>query len=104
MKKLKFYAVALLIVLPILAYFTTPWWTHNTAEVTVVGAVPKDGRYLVMTTDGVYKNTDTWYYFKFDSSDVQAKLMVPGRFRISYYGFRIPFLSQYKNIVSATRL
>lgn len=36
------------------------------------------------------------------SSDVHGKL-TPGRYRFKVYGWRIPFLSTYRNVVSYTR-
>lgn len=104
---MKIKAIIAAIVLVILGYITTPYWTHGTETVTVVNSMvkPYDGhsKYLVYTDNGVFENTDTWYYFKFDSSDVQAKIMQGGKFKFTTYGFRVPFLSKYKNIISVER-
>jgi hypothetical protein len=94
-------------VLAVGAYLTAPWLTHQTKEVRVIDSVVKnsmnDSKYLVFTDQGVFQNTDTWYYFKFDSSDIQGKIMQGGKFKLSYYGFRVPFFSMYPNLVSAER-
>lgn len=96
------------LVLLFLTWFTVPYWTHETTEVVVKSSVVKpdaaEAKYLIFTDGGVYENTDTWYYFKFNSSDVQNTLQTGGTYKISHYGFRIPFLSKYKNITKAERV
>jgi hypothetical protein len=100
-------AIAIIIAL-VIGYFTAPWWTYGSEVMDVNGIMVKqygsESKYLVYTSTGVYENTDTWYYFKFDSSDVQSKLMRPGKFKVSYYGFRVPFLSKYKNIINVQKV
>jgi len=92
------------------AEISLPYWTHSTETVTVTGTVVKQygsegqSKYLVFTNSGVFENTDTFAYLKFNSSDIQGQLMQGGTFDISYYGFRIPFLSHYPNITSAMRV
>ncbi len=63
-----------------------------------------DSKYLVYTTlqDGstrVFENTDSALEFKWNSSDVYAKLEDGQTFSIRTYGFRIPFFSMYENII-----
>lgn len=63
-----------------------------------------DSKYLVYTTlqDGsvrVFENTDSPLEFKWNSSDVYAKLEDGQTFSIRTYGFRIPFFSMYENII-----
>ncbi len=105
-------AVAAVIVLGVTAVATNPYWTHGAKDVTVTGVTtkrvvehgqPKD-IYLVFTDDQTYKNVDSPAYLKFNSSDLQGRLIQGGRFHIEYYGFRIPIASQYKNIVKAEKL
>jgi hypothetical protein len=99
---------AILIALLGVAYLTTNWWTHDTERVTVTGTIVKTyghhQKYLVFTSAGVFENTDTWSYLKFDSSDLQGELMQGGTFDISYYGFRVPFFSKYPNITYVHRV
>lgn len=101
-------AVALVFV----AMWTVPYWTHGSKVVDVtlvdhkimqVHGKPRDV-YLVFTTDGTYKNVDSPAYLKFNSSDLQGKLARGGKFRIEYYGFRIPVTSTYPNIVKAEKV
>ena len=105
-------AVAGVIVFVLIATWTTPYWTHGSKVVTVTDVdhkIMKDhGKtrdiYLVFTTDETYKNVDSPAYLKFNSSDIQGKLIQTGRFKIAYYGFRIPVLSMYKNITKAEKV
>jgi hypothetical protein len=65
--------------------------------------------YLVFTkldsvTVKVFKNTDSWIEFKWNSSDIQAKLEPNKKYKLRIYGWRIPFLSKYENIVDVTPL
>ncbi|ESQ78824.1 DUF1523 family protein [Asticcacaulis sp. YBE204] len=89
----------------VVAWATIPYWSQGSAVVEVTGTTTKrqggKDQYLVFTTTGTYKNTDSLHYLKFDSSDLQGKLNRPGRYRINYYGFRVPVLSMYKNITKA---
>jgi hypothetical protein len=108
-KDFKIKAFIALVVFAFLAYFTVPYWTHEVGTYQVNNSAVKayadeHQKYLVFTDQGVFENTDTWYYFKFASSDLQGKLMQPGKFKLTYYGFRVPFLSKYKNIISAERI
>lgn len=55
--------------------------------------------YLIYTDQGVYRNDDAFWFWKFDSSDFYGDLDVGKRYDIKVYGLRIPFLSMYPNIV-----
>lgn len=59
-------------------------------------------KYLVFTDNGVFENTDTIFYWKFDSSDLQGYMQVGQKCDLHVYGWRVPFLSWYPNIVGAT--
>ncbi len=85
--------------------------TQDSVEVTVVktervstgSGESLSHKYLVFTTDETFENTDSVWYGKFNSSDLHGKL-APGRWRFQVYGYRIPVVSAYRNIVSATRI
>ena len=61
-----------------------------------------DGRFMIATEDSPFVNEDVWYRFKFDSGSVQNDaIRLKGKVvRIKKYGWRIPFLSRYENVVS----
>lgn len=48
----------------------------------------------------VFQNTDSLYEWKWNSADVQASLKVGETYRIGTYGWRVPILSWFENIVS----
>ena len=60
----------------------------------------EDQKYLVFTDSGVFENTDSFWRWKYNSSDVQADLKrhQGKKMRIHYYGWRSPFFSAYPNI------
>ncbi len=56
-------------------------------------------KYLVYTDNAVYQVTDNVFFLRFDSSDDYGKLKQGGMFKVEVIGWRIPFLSQYQNIL-----
>lgn len=56
--------------------------------------------YLIYTNHGVFRNDDAGWHFKFNSSDFYGNLDVGKNYRLKVYGWRIPILSMYPNIVS----
>jgi hypothetical protein len=60
-------------------------------------------KYLAFTDAGVFENTDSWYHWKFNSSDVQNDLKKAEKggypVKITYYWVRSQFLSSYQNII-----
>ena len=86
---------------------------RDTYQVRVIGAETKrDGdndRYLVFTKDvntseeRVFENIDSIVEFKWNSSNLQAKVMDAQQnnkvCEVRAYGFRMPFFSSYKNMV-----
>lgn len=61
-----------------------------------------DAKYLISSTnDQVFQITDTWIRWRFDSSNLYAKLEVNQTCHIKTQGWRFPFFSDYKNILEA---
>ena len=98
-----------MILLPIL-FIAFPAAYHissETIEITVtdkerISSGPSSDRiekYLVYTQDESFENTDSWMFFKFSSSDLQGKLMNDSTYSVKVAGWRVPFLSSYRNIV-----
>lgn len=66
----------------------------------------EDSKYLVWTTkangeEEVFENTDSYWFLKFDSSDVQGALKKGGTYKVDVAGLRLPFFSAYRNIISS---
>lgn len=68
----------------------------------------ESSRYLVYTEHPdtgeveVFENTDAWLSGKFRSSDLQARLKIGSVCDARVIGFRMGFLSSYRNIIRAT--
>ena len=58
--------------------------------------------YLVFTDQGVFRNDDSFWHLKYNSSDVYGMLDNGKRYNLKVYGWRIPILTMYPNIVKAT--
>lgn len=58
-------------------------------------------KYLIFSNKEVFENTDSFIFFKFNSSSLQGKLQKGRKYRIKVVGWRIPFLSSYRNIITA---
>ena len=56
-------------------------------------------KFIIYTENEVFENTDSWLFLKFNSTDFQRKLELDGRYIVKVSGWRIPFLSWYRNIV-----
>lgn len=56
--------------------------------------------WIVFTDTEVFKNTDSLYYMKFNSSDIQGRLKIGSTCKIKVNGFRVHGLSMYRNIIS----
>lgn len=56
-------------------------------------------KYLIFTDKGVYRNSDSFLKMKFRSSDMYGRLHLNEQYEITVYGWRVPLLSLYRNIV-----
>lgn len=68
---------------------------------TEVKRYEKSDVYLVFTDAGVFQNSDAWYRLKWNSSDLQNRVLKlkDKQVAIQKYGWRMPFFSAYENIV-----
>lgn len=55
--------------------------------------------YMVFTKQGVFEDTDSLLFLKFNSSDVWGQLEVGRTYRCDTVGWRVPQFSWYPNIV-----
>jgi Protein of unknown function (DUF1523) len=60
-----------------------------------------DGRFMIASEYRPFVNEDVWYRFKFDSGTVQNDaIRLRGKMvEIKKYGWRIPMLSMYENVL-----
>ncbi len=93
------------------------YFVPDTIDAKVTGAEVKryggKDMYIVFTMDDkgethVFRNTDAWYRLKFRSSDLQAEIGALEdtgiTVEITKYGWRIPLLSKYENIIDIQRV
>jgi len=56
-------------------------------------------KYLIFCEEEVLENTDSLWYWKWNSSDFYRDIKVGEEYNLRVYGWRIPFLSLYRNII-----
>lgn len=65
----------------------------------------EQSRYLVVSTNNeVFENTDSLVLWKFNSSDLFAKMDIGKTYAIEKAGWRVHALSSYENILTATEI
>lgn len=57
-------------------------------------------KYLVFSENEVFENTDEILVWKFNSSDLQGNLHIGNTYKVTVIGWRIEWLSWYRNIIS----
>jgi len=57
------------------------------------------GKYMIYCKEEVLECTDSWTFMKFNSSDQYAKLCKDKKYRVFVAGWRIPFMSMYRNVI-----
>jgi Protein of unknown function (DUF1523) len=91
-------AIAAIILLILWSYFIPD---TITTKITDAQMTKVDGRFMIATEYRPFVNEDAKYRFKFDSGTVQNEaIRLKGKdVRIKKYGWRIPILSMYENVV-----
>lgn len=57
-------------------------------------------QYLIYGNNETYTDSDSLLYWKFNSSDVYGHIQTGDTCTFTVYGWRVPFLSWYRNIIS----
>jgi hypothetical protein len=80
--------------------------TQDTVTATVLdkervcsGGEQTSCEYRVYTDTETFVNKDSFLFTKFDSADVQGQLRADQTYELEVVGWRIPFLSMFRNIV-----
>jgi hypothetical protein len=58
-----------------------------------------DGVLTVQNSEEAFEVTDSWSFLKFNSTDVYMKLKKTGTYKVRVAGWRVNFLSWYRNII-----
>lgn len=94
----------IIFILVILAIPVAKYVSCETIEVTIKDkeSIVNDGehKYLIYTNDEVFKNVDSFMFLKWNSSDVQNNLDIGETYSVKVSGWRVPFLSTYRNVIS----
>lgn len=61
-------------------------------------------KYLIYTENGTFEITDTVAYWRWDSSDLYSRIEIGKTYTATICGWRIPFLSSYKNIIEINEI
>jgi len=88
---------------------------YNTAETITVSVKDKErittgsgedisSKFIVYTKNEVFENTDSFLFWKLNSADVQNSLDKEKMYQIKVVGWRIPFFSSYRNIISVKEI
>lgn len=96
-----FMAVCIAIIVAVIGVnLYSTYGTMKTVPIEVTRSERINDRYLVFTNTETFENTDSWAHLKFNSSDIYARLDAGQKCNVRVNGFRIPFLSKYRNIIS----
>lgn len=109
--KILFGDYALYIVLALVIFTAYPVAYKMSAETIEITIIKKEriatgsgenisSKFIIYTKSEVFENTDSWLYFKFNSADYQNKFTVGETYKVKVAGWRLPFLSMYRNVVS----
>jgi len=90
-------------------------WSHFATMETVPGLIIQDkerivtgsgdkqeSKYLIFTDQETFENVDSLLGWKFNSSDVYGSIIEGSTCEFVVTGWRIPILSWYRNILSAS--
>lgn len=99
--------IAVVLVILIGWAFVFPYVTQDAVQFTVTDkervtkGVGSSRRYtyLIFTDDETFENVDSIRRFKFRSSDLYGKVKIGSNYTATVYGWRVPILSKYRNII-----
>jgi hypothetical protein len=87
---------------------TKPLWTEDTIVATVRKTervhTKNDSYYIVFTDKESMSLKDDWIHGNFSSSDLYAELEEGKTYKFYVSGWRIPFLSAYRNIYNVKQI
>ena len=90
-------------ILSVLFFYVSYFNSIDILDITIkdkTAMVKEDGGYyLVFTEHEVFENTDQFIIGKFNSSDIQNQLEFGYTYKVKAMGWRVPFLSWYRNII-----
>jgi len=97
-----FTVLGLLILSPLYAYKTVDNVTCKVADKERI-TKKESSKYLIFCENEVLENTDSLWYWKWNSSDIYGKIKKGEEYNFKVYGWRIPFLSMSRNIINSSK-
>lgn len=91
-----------IIAVPVTQYAKTSWVTLSIDDKESVSS--GDGHeYRVYTDKGTFKVGDSLVHLRFNAADVYGKIQKGQTYQCKVYGWRIPLLSGFKNILECKK-
>lgn len=107
MKKIIPVIFLLLLIFPVALYYTSGEEIQITVtdkeRITKSSGKSVESKYLIFTDEEVFENVDAMTFFKFNSSDIQGHLHQDSTYNVKVVGWRVPFLSMYRNIIKVQK-
>ena len=106
--KIRYSLYAVLVAVILFGYAGVYYASSETLEITITdkerittgSGESISSKFILYGKNEVFENTDSWLYLKFSSSDTQNKLSVGKTYKVKVAGWRVPFFSWYRNIIS----
>jgi hypothetical protein len=114
------YGIIVVIILLVIGYMVIPYFTQDSVILTVTDKTAttqissdcdKDGcstssyiDYMIYSDNETLENIDNIFIWKFDSSDIYGKIDMGDTYKFRVYGWRIPILGMYRNVISVQTL
>ena len=96
---LTFWVVLAIVLVPLLTYPVAYYLSADTVTLTVTYKERVEDRYLIYSDEGVYENTDSYIFLKFNSSKLYNDIKPGKQYTAKVAGWRVPFLSMYRNVI-----
>jgi len=95
-----FFIVVAIVLFFVVAGDLVEAFTAKTIVITVTDKERVDDKYLIFTDYETFTNRDNIAMFKFNSSDYYRELEIGKTYKVKVGGYRVPFLSGYRNILT----
>ena len=89
-------------IIPFATEDTTTFTVRDKERVITGTGENMSSKYLVFTESETFKNSDCMVRGKWNSSDVYSQLQPGTTYTATVYGWRIPFMSSYRNILTVS--
>jgi len=101
--KILFFIILILFIINIIYVYATKKNKIITVKNSTYFGQSRYGLNLITDKDNnVYQVKNSIYYLFFNSAELYQQLEINKTYKITYYGYRIPFINAYPNIISAT--